>query len=262
MALFLFALLRGCAFLSDQKGTKESPGAGSEECQHSSRLPPDPHYGRRFPDSHSSHPARAVQPIAPASPPLPLAGQFAESPASWTEKARLVPPAVGAGAQLAGGETPPLRKGRILRCRGGLWPPAVNFPAKQHGKSQADPVGVPGPNLRRARAQWPGRRGQTPLKFCPPEGTFLPKGPHQKRRFGSFAAVGKGTRRRGGGISPLLQAVGFLRADGIRPYKNGGNNKKRGSDRTATPTVCVQNGRRGETKFRGKFFCLLFFQEK
>ena len=42
MALFLFTLLRGCAFLSDQKGTKESPGAGSEECQHSSRLPPDP----------------------------------------------------------------------------------------------------------------------------------------------------------------------------------------------------------------------------
>ena len=32
---------------------------------------------------------------------------------------------------------------------------------------------------------------------------FLPKGPHLKRRFGSFAAVGKGTRRRGGG-TPFL----------------------------------------------------------
>ena len=31
-----------CSFLSDQKGTKESPGAGSEECKHSSRPPPDP----------------------------------------------------------------------------------------------------------------------------------------------------------------------------------------------------------------------------
>ena len=33
---------------------------------------------------------------------------------------------------------------------------------------------------------------------------FPPKGPHQKRRFGSFAAAGKGTRRRGGGIPPSV----------------------------------------------------------
>ena len=38
---------------------------------------------------------------------------------------------------------------------------------------------------------------------------FLPKGPHPKRRFGSFAAVGKGTRRRGGGTT-LIRRCSFL----------------------------------------------------
>ena len=77
-------------------------------------------------------------------------------PSGWTRKARLVPAAVGAGLLSAGGETPPLRRGWVFRCRGGLWPP-VHCQTKQHGTSQADPVGAPGPNFCRARAQWPGR---------------------------------------------------------------------------------------------------------
>ena len=73
----------------------------------------------------SPHPARAVQLIVCASPPLPLAGILEESLAGWTKKARLVQAAVEVGSDTAGGETPPLRKSRGLRCRGGLWPPAV-----------------------------------------------------------------------------------------------------------------------------------------
>ena len=49
-------------------------GLGSEECQHSSRPPPDPRYGGRFPGSRSANPARVVQLIVCASAPLPLAG--------------------------------------------------------------------------------------------------------------------------------------------------------------------------------------------
>ena len=54
-------------------------------------------------------------------------------PSGWTRNARLVPAAVGASAFL---------------CQ-----------TKQHGISQADPVGAAGSNLRHARAQWPERRG-------------------------------------------------------------------------------------------------------
>ena len=72
---------------------------------------PGPRYGGRFPGSCSSNPARAVQLIVPASAPLPLAGIFEESRASWTRKARRLPPAVGAGPLSAGGwGHPPLRK--------------------------------------------------------------------------------------------------------------------------------------------------------
>ena len=61
--------------LSNDGKNQRLPGTGSEECKHSSRPPPDPRYGGRFPGSRSAHPARAVQLIAPASAPLPLAGQ-------------------------------------------------------------------------------------------------------------------------------------------------------------------------------------------
>ena len=51
--------------------------------------------------------------------------------------------------------------------RGGCpHPPAVSCPAKQHGKGQADPVDAAGPNLRRARAQWPGKRGKSHSNFA------------------------------------------------------------------------------------------------
>ena len=72
---------------------------------------PGPRYGGRFPGDGTATPARAVQTIAPASAPLPLAGIFQESRASWKKKARRLPPAVGAGSNSAGGwGHPPLRK--------------------------------------------------------------------------------------------------------------------------------------------------------
>ena len=64
--------LRGCAFLSDQKGTKESPGdaaigpAASRPVLHVG-FPPDPHYGGRFPEDRFVTPARVVTGL----PPLP-----------------------------------------------------------------------------------------------------------------------------------------------------------------------------------------------
>ena len=82
-------LLRECYFPNDGKVTKGSPGDAAigpavkppgPPC----RLTPGPRYGRRIPGSRSSQPARVVQLIAPASAPLPLAGQVRESPAGWT----------------------------------------------------------------------------------------------------------------------------------------------------------------------------------
>ena len=64
----------GCFFLFAQKETKNAPGAGSEERQRSSRPPPDPRYGGRFPGNRTATPARLVQLIDCASAPLPLAG--------------------------------------------------------------------------------------------------------------------------------------------------------------------------------------------
>ena len=61
-------------------------------------------------------------------------------PSGWNRKARLVPAAVGASAFL---------------CQ-----------TKQHGISQADPVGAAGSNLRHARAQWPERRGECHSGFA------------------------------------------------------------------------------------------------
>ena len=98
MALFLFTLLRGCSFLFAQKETKNAPGAGSEERQRSSRLPPAPRYGGRIPGNCTATPARLVQLIVFLSAPLPLAGQSKEGPASWTMKTRLAHAAVGAGS--------------------------------------------------------------------------------------------------------------------------------------------------------------------
>ena len=67
-------------------------------------------------------------------------------------------------------------------CRGGLWPPVVYRQTKQHGISQAAPVGAADPNLHRARAQWPGRRSrghssfarreELPAKGAPPKTAF------------------------------------------------------------------------------------------
>ena len=67
----------------DCRGTPQSDRRQNRPVLHAG-LPPDPRYGGRFPGSCSSHPARAGQGIAFLSAPLPLAGQFRESPAGWT----------------------------------------------------------------------------------------------------------------------------------------------------------------------------------
>ena len=101
-------------------------GLGSEERQSSSRLPPDPRYGRRFPGGHTATPARAVQLIASASAPLPLAGQFRESHPA------------GRGRR-AGGDTGPYGKANVLGVGADVSSARIRGPAKQHGKSQTDP---------------------------------------------------------------------------------------------------------------------------
>ena len=85
-------------FFPAMERTKDRRGLAPGECKHSSRLPPDPRYGGRFPGGRTATPARVVQLIASASAPLPLAGMLEESPASWTRKARRLLPAVGAGS--------------------------------------------------------------------------------------------------------------------------------------------------------------------
>ena len=64
------------------------------------------------------------------------------------------------------------------------------------------------PNLRPARAQWPGRGEGSHSGFARRKHVSRRRG-RKKRRFGSFAAVGKVTRRRGGGIL-LLRGCAFL----------------------------------------------------
>ena len=206
MTLFLFALLRGCAFLSDQKGTKESPGAGSEECQHSSRLPPDPVTGDASRESF-------LEPGAGGAADCP---RFPAAAAGWAIRGKLGKldgeSAPGASSRrgwyvIGGRRNAAPTQGSGPGCRGGLWPPAVYCPAKPYDTSQADPL---------------GRRNISPT---PSRWIFA------------------------GGWYPPLQ-------------KTGETIKNVGATGWPLPPVCVQNGRRGETKFRRKFFCLLFFQEK
>ena len=77
--------------------------------------------------------------------------------------------------------------------------PAVNgrpnnmAPARRtEGDKKASTSALPGPSGPEG--------GANATQGLPAGRNFTPKGPYQKRRFGSFAAVGKGTRRRSGGI--------------------------------------------------------------
>ena len=73
-----------------------------------------------------------------------------------------------------------------------------------------------GPVARKGRGE--------PLKFCPPKGIACRRGPSKKRRFGSFAAAGKGTRRRGGGTPFLCSFQGWKepKIPGGRRNRTGG----------------------------------------
>ena len=109
----------------------------------------------------SAHPARAGQRIVFLSAPLPLAGQFGESLASWTGKARLVEAAVGAG----------LRDGRIVSAPTlDLWyfpgpvrtpAPTEKLPYLGRGRCLIGPPSTAG----QTTWNWPGGPRRSETKF-------------------------------------------------------------------------------------------------
>ena len=84
-------------FFPRMERTKDPRGLAPRSASTPVACPRTPLRGT-LPGSRSSNPARVVQLIAFLSAPLPLAEQFADSPASWTRKARLVQAAVGVGS--------------------------------------------------------------------------------------------------------------------------------------------------------------------
>ena len=90
--------------------TLRSPGAGLRGVPALQSPAPGPPLRGTLALGDSANPARAVQLIAPASPPLPLAGFWDESRAGWTKKARLVHAAVGAGSDGRMGTSAPTQE--------------------------------------------------------------------------------------------------------------------------------------------------------
>ena len=164
---------------------------------------PGPRYGGRFPGSCSSNPARAVQLIAPASAPLPLAGIFEESRASWTRKARRLPPAVGAGPLSAGGwGHPPLRKevrtiGKRTRawCKQ-PWRP-IHFRPRKNSKVSAY-CGHYGPPFTCYSGKRKGRRRGEKLKLKTPLVTGQTRNAALQNAFSSSVSAKKGVQAREG----------------------------------------------------------------
>ena len=109
----------GCAFLSDQKGTKESPGAGLRGVPAlQSPAPGPPLRGTLAWKSYRESGAGGAA-DCPRFRAAAAGWILDESPAGWTKKARRLPPAVEAGSNSAGGETPPLQKALGITERGG-----------------------------------------------------------------------------------------------------------------------------------------------
>ena len=138
-----------CTFLSDQKGTKESPGSSSEEYKHSSRLPPDPVTGDA---SRTAIPQRRRGWYSRLSP-LPRRCRWPgnqRKQSGWTKKARRLPPAVGAGPDMTG---------QIAWHKPG------------------GPSGSGRPQLSPYQGPVAQKEGHTPLRVCPPEGTTYRRGP-------------------------------------------------------------------------------------
>ena len=176
------AFLRGCYFPSDGKVTKGSPGdaaigrAASRPVLHVG-FPPDPRYRGRIPGNCTATPARVVQLIDCASAPLPLAGQFAESPVGWTWKARRLPPAVGAGADLRADSIRPYPNYGSFFV-GADVSSARSFPPSQttwHKLGGPDRSGKPKYSPRQGPVARKERR--RPLKFCPPVETTSRRSP-------------------------------------------------------------------------------------
>ena len=209
------------------------------------------------PWGRSSHPARAVQSIAPASPPLPLAGQSKKT-VRLDGKTRLVPAAVEAGADTTGGWYPPLPPTR-QPLRRGRCPhrPAVNCPAKQHGTGQAAPVGAAGPILRHARAQWPGRRGTRHSNFARRTG-FPAKGAAKN---GVLVPLPPWAKEPAAGAAES-SFCGRMRTSAPTEKPAAENIKKRERPERPLPCFVFRTGAEAKRSFAGNSFAYFSFQEK
>ena len=126
-------------------------------------------------------------------------------------------------------------------------PTAENGPGALARQSQAQSWNRSSGNFCKPRAQWPGGNLDQPLHFCAPEifclaqgvtpvmgvqgvggmeagaaTPFLPIAPTPWRLFGSFLSGQKGTRRRGGEISPCAQRIQSEICPLIRPSVSTG----------------------------------------
>ena len=228
--------------LSQDGKNQRSPGTGSEECKHSSRLPSDPVTGGHLPGAIP----RIRRGRCSRLPPLPRRcrwlGNIPESRPAGREKTRLEPAAVGAGPDTAGGWYPPLPPTR-QPFRRGRCPhrPAVNCSAKQHGTNQADPVGAAGPILRHARAQWPGRRSRSHSNFARRTG-FLAKGAAKN---GVLVPLPPWAKEPAAGAAELSQ-----------------KQIKRERPERPLPCFVFRTGAEAKRSFAGNSFAYFSFQEK
>ena len=145
------------AVLSSDGKNQRSPGPGSEERQRSSRQPRTPlrgtHPGRLCQNAGADGAADCLLFYAAAAD-LAVFGKRS----GWNRKTRRLQAAVGVGLGAAGGETPPLRRGWVFRCRSGFWPPIVHDQPNNMAPARRNQGEGRAFYLFHARAQWPGRR--------------------------------------------------------------------------------------------------------
>ena len=225
--------------LSQDGKNQRSPGTGSEECKHSSRLPPDPITGDASLGPFRE-PGAGGTVDCPRFPAAAAGWATSRKPSGWTEKARLVQAAVEAV--------------RIRRADG-------IRPYPQHG-SLCVGAGVPtGPSTAQPNSMAQTRRPQWERQ-AQSSATPGPSGPGEEVGATQILPAGRNFPPKG----PQKTAFWFLCRRGQRnpppERRNSPKNKKAGATGKAAPLFCVQNGRRSETKFRRKFFCLLFFSRK
>ncbi len=243
--------------LSKDGKNQRSPGTGSEECKHSSRLPPDPITGdASLGPFLASGAGGAVD--CPRFPAAAAGWAIQKNSPAGREKTRLEPAAVEAGADTTGGWYPPLPPTR-QPLRRGRCPhrPAVNCPAKQHGTGQAAPVGAAGPILRHARAQWPGRRGTRHSNFARRTG-FPAKGAAKN---GVLVPLPPWAKEPAAGAAES-SFCGRMRTSAPTEKPAAENIKKRERPERPLPCFVFRTGAEAKRSFAGNSFAYFSFQEK